>query len=434
MSVDNKSSAERSRSIPNGWVETTLGEVCLKIGSGSTPRGGNEAYKKEGISLIRSQNILDFDFSYNGLAFIDDEQASKLSNVEIFDDDVLINITGDSVARVCSVPKEVLPARVNQHVSILRTVKQELNPTFLKYYLLNPIYKRYLLILANSGGTRNALTKSMLEMLELTIPPIKEQTAIAKILTAFDDKIENLQAQNKTLETTAQTIFKEWFGKYQIGDELPDGWRVGKLGEVIEFINGYAFKSKDLLKEPTENTYKVFKMGDIKKGGGFNQNKTKSYFKREDAMKLSKYILKNGDLLMSMTDMKDAISLLGHTALMIYDNEYIVNQRVGLIRVKNDINIDYPFLYLLTNDKHFIANLRGRANSGVQVNLSTQSIKESQFIIPNKETNIKFDAIAKPLFEKRKHNYIEIKTLKNTRDTLLPKLMSGSLRVKMSEL
>lgn len=130
-----------------------------------------------------------------------------------------------------------------------------------------------------------------------------------------------------------------------------------------------------------------------------------------------------------MTDMKDAISLLGHTALMIYDDEYIVNQRVGLIRAKNDINIDYPFLYLLTNNKHFIANLRGRANSGVQVNLSTQAIKESLFNIPDQESNIKFDAIVKPLFEKRKHNYIKIQTLTKTRDTLLPKLMSGAIRV-----
>jgi type I restriction enzyme S subunit len=170
-------------------------------------------------------------------------------------------------------------------------------------------------------------------------------------------------------------------------------------------------------------------MGDIKKGGGFNHDKTKDYYPKESAEKLEKYILKNGDLLMSMTDMKDAISLLGHTALMIYDDEYIVNQRVGLIRAKNDINIDYPFLYLLTNDKNFIANLRGRANSGVQVNLSTQAIKESLFNIPDKETNKKFDALVKPLFEKRKHNYIAIQSLKKTRNTLLPKLMSGQIRV-----
>ena len=215
----------------------------------------------------------------------------------------------------------------------------------------------------------------------------------------------------------AQTIFKEWFGKYQIGDELPEGWRVGKFGEVIEFINGYAFKSKDLSKEPIEDSFKVFKMGDIKKGGGFNPGKTKGYFPRTLSQKLDKYILKNGDLLMSMTDMKDAISLLGHTALMIYDNEYLVNQRVGLIRANNDIDIEYPYLYLLTNNEDFIAGIRASANSGVQVNLSTQGIKETEFIIADKETNKAFNKIVMPLFEKRKANTLMIKELKKTRDT-----------------
>ena len=80
-------------------------------------------------------------------------------------------------------------------------------------------------------------------------------------------------------------------------------------------------------------------MGDIKKGGGFNHDKTKNYYPKKDSERLEKYILKNGDLLMSMTDMKDAISLLGHTALMIYDNEYIVNQRVGLMSFRHSVDI-----------------------------------------------------------------------------------------------
>jgi type I restriction enzyme S subunit len=416
--------------IPKGWVETILGDLVTKIGSGATPRGGAESYKEQGISLIRSQNIHDFEFSYNGLAFIDDEQASKLSNVTVEEHDVLINITGDSVARVCMVPSKVLPARVNQHVSIIRADKSKLDQYFLLYYLLNPTFKNFLLRIAGDGATRNALTKSDIEGLNMLFPEdILEQQAIATILTTFDDKIELLQAQNQTLEATAQTIFKEWFGKYQVGDELPEGWRVGKLEEVIEFINGYGFKSKELLNEPELNCLKVFKMGDIKKGGGFNPNKTRSYFKRDDAENLSKFILRNGDILMSMTDMKDAISLLGHTALMIYDDEYIVNQRVGLIRAENEIGIDYPFLYLLTNDEVFIANLRGRANSGVQVNLTTKSIKESPFVIPNKQTNTSFNKVVKPLFEKIKYNTKQIQTLTLTRDTLLPKLMSGKLRV-----
>ena len=131
-----------------------------------------------------------------------------------------------------------------------------------------------------------------------------------------------------------------------------------------------------------------------------------------------------------MTDMKDAISLLGHTALMIYDDEYIVNQRVGLIRAKNDINISYPYLYLLTNEANFISDLRGRSNSGVQVNLSTEAIKQSNIVIADKDTNLKYNIIVKPLFDKVKTNTEQIQTITKTRDALLPKLMSGEIRVK----
>ena len=104
----------------NSWKEYKLKDITTKIGSGSTPTGGGGSYKSTGISLIRSQNVLDFEFSYDGLAFIDDEQADTLKNVTLNKNDVLLNITGDSVARVCKVPVEVLPARVNQHVAIIR--------------------------------------------------------------------------------------------------------------------------------------------------------------------------------------------------------------------------------------------------------------------------------------------------------------------------
>jgi type I restriction enzyme S subunit len=104
------------------WKEYRLGDVSLKIGSGATPRGGKDVYLERGdISLIRSQNVYNNKFDKNGLAFITKFHADTLSNVEVQQQDVLLNITGDSVARVCQVPEDVLPARVNQHVAIIRT-------------------------------------------------------------------------------------------------------------------------------------------------------------------------------------------------------------------------------------------------------------------------------------------------------------------------
>ena len=114
-----------------GWVEKPLSELTLKIGSGATPRGGKASYKAEGISLVRSMNVHDFEFRKKNIAFIDEKQADALSNVTLQEDDVLLNITGASIARCCIVPKQHLPARVNQHVSIIRAKKNVINPLFL---------------------------------------------------------------------------------------------------------------------------------------------------------------------------------------------------------------------------------------------------------------------------------------------------------------
>ena len=94
------------------WENVKLGNVTSKIGSGSTPRGGSKVYLKDGeYALFRSQNVLNNSFSKNGLVYIDSEAAKKLQNVNIERSDVLLNITGDSVARVCKAPCEYLPAR-----------------------------------------------------------------------------------------------------------------------------------------------------------------------------------------------------------------------------------------------------------------------------------------------------------------------------------
>ncbi len=106
-----------------GWSKIKLSDITSKIGSGATPRGGKSAYKAHGISLIRSMNVHDGEFIEKNLAFIDESQAKKLSNVIIEKNDVLLNITGASIARCCVVPSRILPARVNQHVSILRACK-----------------------------------------------------------------------------------------------------------------------------------------------------------------------------------------------------------------------------------------------------------------------------------------------------------------------
>lgn len=174
-----------------------LADICEKIGSGATPRGGKEAYCDEGISLVRSQNVLDFTFSADGLVFINEEQAQKLNNVEVRADDILLNITGDSVARACTMDPSFLPARVNQHVAIIRGNKNSVVPSYILYFL--QWEKDYLLQLASAGATRNALTKGMIEQLEINLPPLDEQNQIVAILDALQKKIQLNQRINDNL-------------------------------------------------------------------------------------------------------------------------------------------------------------------------------------------------------------------------------------------
>lgn len=179
-----------------GWTEDNLETLTTKIGSGATPLGGEKAYKTEGISLIRSLNVHDFGFRYGKLAFIDDMQSLRLSNVVVEPHDVLLNITGASVARCCVVPEDVLPARVNQHVSIIRTIGDKLNAEFLHYLLISKPYKAHLLQKGEEGGsTRQAITKAQIQEFKISYPKdLQEQQTIVAKLDAFSIETQHLES------------------------------------------------------------------------------------------------------------------------------------------------------------------------------------------------------------------------------------------------
>ena len=168
-----------------GWETKPLGSLATKIGSGATPKGGKESYREDGISLIRSMNVRNAGFDYKDLAHISDEQATKLDNVIIEENDVLLNITGASVARSCIAPDDVLPARVNQHVCIIRC-RNYINPIFLNRLLTDDNYQDLLWGIAGSGATREAITKQQVESLTIITPPRKLQESFAQFVAQVD--------------------------------------------------------------------------------------------------------------------------------------------------------------------------------------------------------------------------------------------------------
>lgn len=198
-------------SNPKEWKKKKCKNILTKIGSGATPQGGSESYKEEGISLIRSMNVHNGRFESKDLAYIDEKQAQKLDNVNIKENDVLINITGASVARCCIVPSDVIPARVNQHVSVLRC-SDMVNSIFLCYQIINDSYQNLLKKIGISGGaTREAITKKQIEDLEVILPPIELQNKFANFVRGTDKSKLAVKKSLEELEILKKSLMQKYF-------------------------------------------------------------------------------------------------------------------------------------------------------------------------------------------------------------------------------
>lgn len=400
------------------WKKVKLGDVCLKIGSGATPRGGESSYISHGISLVRSQNVLDYAFSMRGLAYITEKQANELSNVELKEDDVLVNITGDSVARICQIPNFILPARVNQHVAILRANQNTLHPVYLKYYLLHPISKQNLLTLASSGATRNALTKGMLEGFEIQIPDLLTQSRIASILSAFDDKIELNRQMNNTLEQIAQALYKKYFVAGIDPDNLPEGWRWGKVRDIFNISIG---------RTPPRNQHEWFTSDsqDIK------------WISIKDMGNISPFIIESSEYLTEGAVSKFNIPVIPIDTVVlsfkltmgrvsITTENMLSNEAIAHFISKHDsyLSKEFTFLYLKNFDYNSLGN-----TSSIATAVNSQTIKEMDFLIPDKISIGSFNNSVTLIFSKILQSTFEIKLLEQTRNILLPKLMNGEIPV-----
>lgn len=394
-----------------------LSDICLKIGSGATPTGGKSAYLMKGISLIRSQNVLDISFAEDGLAYISDEQARKLQNVEILEGDILLNITGDSVARVCIVPNHILPARVNQHVAIIRVDKTKADNNYILYSLIKS--KKTLLALASAGSTRNALTKKMIEELEVFLPSLAEQKRIASILSSLDDKIAVNRRINANLEAQAEALFKSWFVDFTpfkdqpfVDSELgpiPQGWKVGKLGDIA-----------------LQSTEKVLTRNDVKVLSPITTGKlvlSEEYFTKQVFSKsIRNYkIVKQGAF--AYNPARVNIGSLGM-------NEFKFDGCVSPVYVVFECLKGYSFFFDLFRKTDFFKQaVISFAIGGVRQTLNYSDFALIDVTIPPLNIVQSFNEIYLHLKKKISINEEENQRLAALRDTLLPKLMSGEIKL-----
>jgi len=408
------------------WNWIRLGDCCEKIGSGATPKGGKDAYLEVGpYRLIRSQNVYNDGFSPSGLVFISDEQAQKLDGVAVQQDDVLLNITGDSVARVCLALAQYLPARVNQHVAIIRPSSKILDSRFLRYFLASPYQQDLMLGLAGAGATRNALTKGMIEDFKVPYPSLATQNAISDVLSALDDRISLLRDTNATLEAIAQALFKSWFVDFD------------PVRAKVEGLDPEGMDAATAALFP--NSFEESNLGLVPKGWLIGELQDLLVLQRGFDLPASERIAGDYPLIaasgpsgthhIAMAKGPGVVTgrsgVLGKVFLTLED--YWPLNTTLWVKKFNRATPCYAYELLKLLDFSSF-----NAGSAVPT-LNRNHIHGLKYVLPPLELVQAYEDMARAIHLRVLENNRQVQTLTQLRDTLLPRLISGQLRLSETE-
>lgn len=270
----------------------------------------------------------------------------------------------------------------------------------------------------DSGSAIPSTTRDAFYHLPVKVPPLSTQRAIAHILGSLDDLIDLNRRTNETLEQIARTFFNHYF-PYSPDDDLPEGWSVGTLREVVGFLPGFAFKSKDW----QDLGVPVVKIGSVKPG--VVDLGQVSFVSEEVAKEASHFRLKAGDLLIGMTGYVGEVGLVPPT-----DNPPLLNQRVGKFIFDKEGTEGLGYVYCLTRNNGFKSAVEVRSHGTAQANVSADGILSVPIAVPPREIRDEFNRLCKPLLDTILGNMGSIRTLAVLRDLLLPKLLSGVVRVE----
>lgn len=324
---------------------------------------------------------------------------------------------------------------INQSIIAIRTKEELLNSKFLFYNLAS----RYneLRLLSDSSSSRGSLTVKIFEELDINLPKIENQKKIAKVLSNYDDLIENNNKRIKILEEMAQKIYKEWFVDFKFPNhetatfkqtehgKIPSDWFWGTIKDINDVKGGYAFKSSDL-KETGE--YGVIKIKNIQSGDidiNFCQ-----YIDERIAQKAEAFKLDVGDMLIAMTGAQ-----VGKVGIMPKTGQhYYLNQRVGKFVPNKEYIVNNQYLSMCTSSEKFNIQINNVASGAAQPNISTSQIESIEILVPKAEILTQFETLVNPLFMETMALKEKNAILKQTRDLLLPRLISGEINVENMEI
>lgn len=405
--------ADQITTIPKDWKMTTLGESLFPV---------SDTYNFNGVDKVHFLNtgdILEGKLLHNDL--VPTKTLPGQAKKRFKPGDILYSEIRPANKRYMLVNFESSNSVASTKLMVLRT-KENVDVNYIyKYITSEEMLSEFQIIAESRSGTFPQITFDSISKLELSLPPLPEQRAIAAVLSSLDDKIELLREQNKTLEATTQAIFKEWFVNFNfpgatgkmIDSELgqiPEGWRVDSLSKIAVFLNGLA-----LQKFPPESATEylpVIKIRELSAGISAQTD-------RASARLDKKYIVEDGDILFSWS---------GSLVVDIWKyGKGALNQH--LFKVTSD---DFPKWFYYHWTKEHLASFQQTATAKAVTmgHIQRHHLDDALVVIPDEKFMKIADGVFAPMLGKFINNNSQIQTLSTLRDTLLPKLMKGEVRVE----
>ena len=390
--------------------ESTLGELAIVQTGPFGSQLKNEQYITGGTPVVTVEHIKNFsiaDFQYPSVS---DDLRESLSKYKMKSGDILFSRVGS--VDLSAYVKDYQEGWLYSSRMLCVRPKKELFSRYLAYYFQLRAFRKYIIGIA-VGATMPSINTSILKSIPIKYPPLEEQKAIAEVLSSLDDKIELLQKQNETLEALAQTLFRQWFI-----EEADDSWEEVELVDCCDYVSSGG-TPKTTVSEYYDGDVNWFSTKELKDGYLYGSEKHISISGLEHSA--AKLFPENSVLIAIY-----AAPTVGRLGILTKPSAF--NQAAcGLVANTSKCSTEFIYLQLL-NDRNLL-NLM--ASGTAQQNLNVGKIKSHLINLPPKNIMDKFNVVVQPLFKKIRLNGTSIQTIQKTRDTLLPKLMSGQVRVKL---
>ena len=411
------------------WKEVRLEDVCSVITKGTTPSSVGGSFVDSGIKYIRSEMIgFSKHINSDGFLFITDEIHNKLKRSQLAENDILFSMAGAYLGKTAILRKEDVPANTNQAVALIRVNEDFCNEDFIYYCLNIPSLVKYVNSSSAQSAQPNINLKQIGDLL-VPYPPIATQRRIANILSSLDRKIELNNKINAQLEEMAQTLFKHWFvdfgpfkdGKF-VESELgmiPEGWNIVSLDDLTSKFGTGLNPRKNFVLGKGENYYVTIK--NLSDNRVYLDEKCDRVNDEALALINKRSKLMKGDLLFS------GVATVGRVALVVDEPK---NWHTGeTIFNMHPQGVSSEFLYILLLSKLFQEYVKVNLYGSSQQCISMASLKAYKIALPNNDVLKEFDSIIIPIIRKIKSIDKENDSLAKSRDTLLPKLMSGEMKL-----